>query len=190
MILNFAPFRADALGLLRHATHLVVNESECALVAEARTGSPARRPSRQAALAERPGSIVDRHARQGRRARRDRDGDRARRRRSRCRRSTRSAPATRFAAISPQGWPRGCRSAEALTLAAAAGSLACTKAGAQPSIPLRAEVVDALGRGALNGASRSAGTPARSAARRPPPRGSTAAGRAASSRRSGSRPAP
>ncbi len=35
VIQNFAPFREEAVGLVNEATHLVVNETECALVAEA-----------------------------------------------------------------------------------------------------------------------------------------------------------
>ena len=35
VLLNFAPFRVEALDLLDAVTHLVVNETECALIAEA-----------------------------------------------------------------------------------------------------------------------------------------------------------
>jgi ribokinase len=44
------------------------------------------------------------------------------------------------------GLSQGMPLAKALTLGAAAGSLACTKSGAQPAIPLRGEVDGALDR--------------------------------------------
>ena len=58
VVLNFAPFRSDALSLVRHATHLVVNESECALIVEA-LGIEGGDPIAQAAaLAEKSETIV------------------------------------------------------------------------------------------------------------------------------------
>ena len=58
VILNFAPFREDALGLLRYATHLVVNESECALVADALGVAAGSLDDQAAALAEKQAMTV------------------------------------------------------------------------------------------------------------------------------------
>ena len=58
VLLNFAPYRADALNLLPHATHLIVNETECALIAEA-LGLAASPTAKQAtALSARYGTAV------------------------------------------------------------------------------------------------------------------------------------
>ena len=70
MLLNFAPFRSEALDLVAEATHLVVNETECALIAEALGAE---------------GEALEAQARCARGALR-RDGDRNARKRGRLRR--------------------------------------------------------------------------------------------------------
>lgn len=139
VILNFAPFRADALGLLPNITHLVVNESECALVAAA-LGVERGGPAAQAdVLAAKLGLIVIvTLGPEGVLARGNGE--------------TLAVPALPVRAIDTVGagdtfcgylaaaLGEGKTLRDALALAAKAGSLACTKAGAQPAIPLRAEV--------------------------------------------------
>ena len=58
VLLNFAPYRADALHLLPHATHLIVNETECALIAEALGLAAGSTAEQAAALAARYGNTV------------------------------------------------------------------------------------------------------------------------------------
>jgi ribokinase len=145
VLLNFAPYRADALGLLDHATHLIVNETECALIAEAE-GIAAGSPEEQAVgLTELHSLVVA--------VTRGKDGVLA----------VSGEQIERAAALSVKpvdtvgagdsfcgylaaGLSEGLSLADALTLGAAAGSLACTRSGAQPSIPLRADVNAAVGR--------------------------------------------
>jgi ribokinase len=143
VLLNFAPFRADALGLLSDVTHLVVNETECALVAAALGFGDGAHEAQARAIAERTGATVvltlgaegvvavD----QGQVLR---------------------APALRVEPVDTVGagdtfcgylataLEAGRDLQDALALAAAAGSLACTRSGAQPSIPMLAEVEAAL----------------------------------------------
>jgi ribokinase len=139
VLLNFAPFRADALGLLAHATHLIVNESECALIAEA-VGIPAGPLSIQAeGLAERYGlTVIATLGKQGVLA------------------VTRGiftecaalpvraidtvGAGDTFCGYLAAGLSEGLPPPQAYALAAAAASLACTRPGAQPAIPLRADV--------------------------------------------------
>jgi ribokinase len=145
VLLNFAPYRADAIGLLDRATHLVVNETECAWIAGAESIA-ADTPEQQAtALAKRRGLVVA--VTLGKDGVLAAHGSRIER-----------APALpvkpvdtvgagdSFCGYLAAGLSEGLLLAEALTLGAAAGSLACTKSGAQPSIPLRAEVDAAVDR--------------------------------------------
>lgn len=143
VLLNFAPFRADALRLLPLATHLVVNESECALIAAALELEQGSVADQAAALALRLGITVI--------ATLGRDGvlavEGAR---------IEMAPTLPVEAIDTVGagdtfcgylaaaFSEGLPLGAALTLASAAGSLACTKSGAQPSVPERSEVEAAL----------------------------------------------
>jgi ribokinase len=143
VVLNFAPFRADGLALLPHATHLVVNETECALIAGALgidAGiSAAGTEAQAAALAERAGLTVI--------ATLGRDGVLAA-----AQGQVTRVPALPVTAIDTvgagdtfcgylaAGLAEGLALDDALALAAKAASLACTRPGAQPAIPLRAEV--------------------------------------------------
>jgi ribokinase len=143
VLLNFAPFRADALDLLPHVTHLIVNESECRLIAAALGLTETSTADQAAALCLRLDStIVATLGEQG----------------------VLAVEAGRIemaaalpvdavdtvgagdtfcgylAAAFSEGLPLGA----ALALATAAGSLACTRSGAQPAIPGRSEVEAAL----------------------------------------------
>lgn len=139
VLLSFAPFRTDALDLLRHATHLIVNESECALIAQA-LGIPDGELAEQApALADRLGLMVI--ATLGANGVLAAGGGRVER-----------APALPVQAVDTVGAGDtfcgyfAAALAErlplqpALRLAASAASLACTRPGAQPAIPERREV--------------------------------------------------
>jgi ribokinase len=141
--LNFAPFRREALALLPHVTHLVVNESECELIAEAMDIRAATTAEQARALAERCGvTVVATLGKEGALA--FAEG----------RRETAAALAVEpvdtvaagdtFCGYLATGLVEGMPLARALSLASAAGSLACTRAGAQPSIPVRTAVEDAL----------------------------------------------
>jgi ribokinase len=147
VLLNFAPFRTDALPLIDHATHLVVNESECSLIAEA-LGVRGSEPLDQAkALAERykitvivtlgkDGAVVV-------------EGGLSQKVPALAVRAIDTVGAgDTFCGYLAAGLADGQPMAEALALASAAASLACTKAGAQPSIPARVDVERAQ-RGAL-----------------------------------------
>ena len=106
VLLNFAPYRADALHLLPHATHLIVNETECALIAEALGLAGGATAEQAAALAARYGNTVI--ATLGRDGVIAIEGERTERApRCRSRPSTRSVPATPSAVILPpirRGW--------------------------------------------------------------------------------------
>jgi ribokinase len=145
VVLNFAPFRADGLALLPHATHLVVNETECALIAGALgidAGIAGGTEAQAAALAQRAGlAVIATLGRDGVLAAQD---GRAMR--------VPALPVTAidtvgagdtFCGYLAAGLAEGLSLEDALTLAAKAASLACTKPGAQPAIPLRAEVARA-----------------------------------------------
>jgi ribokinase len=143
VLLNFAPFRADALGLMPHATHLIVNESECKLVAEAVGVAGASIGERASLLARRHDlTVIVTLGKEGVLA--VADG------------SIQSVTALAVKAVDTVGagdtfcgylaaglaeaMPLG----EALVLASTAAGLACTKPGAQPAIPERADVAALL----------------------------------------------
>ena len=143
VVLSFAPFRSDALDLLSVATHLVVNETECELIAAA-LGLTAEDTAGQASgLAERLGTTVI--------ATLGSDGAIAA-----GEGGTERAAALPVVAVDTVGagdtfcgylaaaLSEGLALGPALKLACAAASLACTKPGAQPAIPLRGEVHAAL----------------------------------------------
>jgi len=143
VLLNFAPFRADALGLIANVTHLIVNETECAQIASA-LGISGGGPAAQArSLGTRHGVTVIVTLGKGGVLAADKG-------------EITTAPALAVEAIDTVGagdtfcgylataLAEGQALKDALRLAATAGSLACTKAGAQPSVPLRPDVEGAI----------------------------------------------
>jgi ribokinase len=145
VLLNFAPFRDDALRLVKHATHLIVNESECALVSQALGIPEGALGERAAALSARTAScVIVTLGPAGALA--VANG------------STLRVPALAVKAIDAVGAGdtfcgylacaigEGMTLARALRIASVAASLACTKHGAQPSIPPRDDVEAALER--------------------------------------------
>lgn len=139
VLLNFAPFRKDALDLLPHATHLILNEHECALIAEAQGIPPGEITAQARALAARLSAIVIvTLGSEGALAVADGKVDRI--------------PALKVTAVDTvgagdtfcgylaAGLSERMPVKEALAFASAAGGLACTKAGAQPSVPQRQDV--------------------------------------------------
>jgi ribokinase len=143
VLLNFAPYRADALSALQYATHLIVNESECALIAEASGCGAADTEKQAAALADKyrlaaiatlggDGALAVENARVQRvRALPIRAVD------------TVGAGDT-FCGYLAAAFTDGLPLSAALAFASAAASLACTSSGAQPAIPSRNEVKAAL----------------------------------------------
>jgi len=143
VLLNFAPFRRDAVPLARMVTHLIVNETECASLAEAmglETGSIDKQA--RALAAELQAAVIVTLGADGAIAVEDR--------------SAWTVPALPVQAIDTVGAGDGfcgylaaALSAgqpleAALRLATAAGSLTCTKSGAQLALPERREVETAL----------------------------------------------
>lgn len=142
VLLNYAPFRSDGLELVRSATHLVVNESECGLVANALGLAGDSIEAQAHSLAKGTATTVI--------VTLGKDGVLA------VEEGTVTAPALPVEALDTVGagdtfcgylaaaFSEGQPLAQSLRLAAAAGSLACTRSGAQPSIPRREEVEAAL----------------------------------------------
>jgi ribokinase len=134
-LLNFAPYRADALGLLPLATHLVVNESECALIADALGIGGAIREQAQAIAERKALTVIVTLGKDGALA----AGEG----------SVQRVPALAVHAIDTVGagdsfcgylaaaLGEKMPLSDALRLASTAASLACTKPGAQPAIPDR-----------------------------------------------------
>ena len=143
VLLNFAPFRADALGLIPHATHLIVNESECGLIASA-LGIPPGEPASQARMISEQNAVtvIVTLGKEGALA--------VTAGKSEAVSALKVTPVDTvgagdtFCGYLAAGLSEGLPLSTALGLAAGAGSLACTKAGTQPSIPFRAEVETAL----------------------------------------------
>jgi ribokinase len=144
VILNYAPFRDDALALVRQATHLVINETECAMLADALGIAKGSIEARGRALsAQTKVTVIVTLGRDGVVAI---EGG-----------AVISAEALAVEAIDTVGagdtfcgyvaaaLAEAQPLERALSMSAAAGSLACTKSGAQPSIPRRGEVEAALG---------------------------------------------
>lgn len=143
VLLNFAPFRVDALDLLAAVTHLVVNETECALLAEALglTGETLEALAR--GLAERSdAAVIVTLGREGVFA--VENGRELRAAALRVEPVDTVGAGDTFCGYLAAALAEGEPLEAALGLAAAAGSLACTKPGAQPSIPRREEVAAAL----------------------------------------------
>ena len=139
VLLNFAPFHADALRLLPHATHLIVNEAECALLAGAgglaagSIGDQAKALAAQHALTAivtlgRDGALAVADGRMNEVAALAIDAI-----------DTVGAGDT-FCGYLAVALSEAMPLSAALLLASAAAGLACTKPGAQPAIPRRAEV--------------------------------------------------
>jgi ribokinase len=143
VLLNFAPFRSEALDLVAEATHLVVNETECALIAEALGAEGEALEAQARWLAARFGVTVV--VTLGKEGVFGIDGG------SEFRLAALSVDPVdtvgagdTFCGYLAASLAEGRPLEKALALASAAGSLACTKSGAQPSIPRRAEVEAAL----------------------------------------------
>lgn len=139
VLLNFAPFRTEALPLIEHATHLVVNESECSLISEA-LGVRASEPHAQALmLAARYGiAVIVTLGKDG--ALLVEQGRSQKIQALAVNAIDTVGAGDTFCGYLAAGLSVGQPLSEALSLASTAASLACTKAGAQPSIPLRDEV--------------------------------------------------
>ncbi|MEP9398777.1 ribokinase [Mesorhizobium sp. KR2-14] len=142
-ILNTAPFRADAAGLLAKANYVVANETEFDLYCEALALEGADRPARMKAFAVATGrTIIVTLGGEGVLAATPE--------------AFLSVPALKITPLDTVGagdtfcgylaaglaerLPLG----DALRRAAVAGSLACLKPGAQPAIPLAGEVDEAI----------------------------------------------
>jgi ribokinase len=139
VLLNFAPYRADALSVLQYATHLIVNESECALIAEALTCQAEDLAGQAAALAEKLNvAVIVTLGKEGALVVEGRRLDRASALKVRAI-DTVGAGDT-FCGYLAAAFSEGLLLPQALELAASAASLACTKPGAQPAIPHRADV--------------------------------------------------
>jgi ribokinase len=140
VVLSFAPFNADALGLLGQATHLVVNEGECAEVTDALgiTGDEPLEERARRLAADHALTVIVTLGKDGVLAVADGHAERV--------------PAfpvdvvdtvgagDTFCGYLAAGLAEGRALGEALELASAAAGLACTKPGAQPAIPERREV--------------------------------------------------
>ena len=142
-VLNTAPFRAEAAPFIGEADYVVANETEFDLYADALSLPEGDRPRRMAAFAERTGRtlIVTLGA----------DGVHAA-----APGETLAVPAMKVKPVDTVGagdtfcgylaasLASGLPLEQALRRATAAASLACLKEGAQPSIPLAAEVDHAM----------------------------------------------
>ncbi|MBN9242226.1 MAG: ribokinase [Mesorhizobium sp.] len=142
-VLNTAPFRTEAAAFIAKADHVVANETEFDLYAEALALPAGDRPARMRAFAEKTGrSVIVTLGGDGVLA--ASPGDFV------------QVPALKivpvdtvgagdtFCGYLAAGLSSGLPLQDALRRAAAAGSLACLKPGAQPAIPLKAEVDAAL----------------------------------------------
>lgn len=142
-ILNTAPFQASAASLLPRADYVVANETEFDLYADALRLAGSNRKDRMRAFAEKTGHVlVVTLGDEGVMAATPDEEF--------------SVPALKITAVDTvgagdtfcgylaAGLDKGLPLDEALRRAAAAGSLACVKPGAQPSIPMDSEVEAAL----------------------------------------------
>jgi len=139
VLLNFAPFRKDAEPLLAEASHLIVNETELARLAAGFAAHEGGIEEQAAALAEESGAIVITTLGQ--------DGVVAVGNGNVIRAAALPVEAVdtvgagdTFCGYFAAALAEGMALEDALVLAAAAGSLACAKHGAQPSIPTRSDV--------------------------------------------------
>ena len=142
-LLNTAPFRPDAADLLAQADYVVANETEFDLYADALTLSGREREEKMRAFVAKTGrAIVVTLGADGVIAATPEGFFRAE--------GLAITPVDTvgagdtFCGYLAAGLEAGFTVEKALRQAAVAGSLACLKPGAQPSIPTRAEVEDAL----------------------------------------------
>lgn len=138
VLLNFAPFRADALRLIELVSHLVVNESECTLIADALGIAAGGIEQRAMALAGTHSAIVV--LTMGEKGSLAVAGG-----------ETTKVPTLKVEALDAVGagdtfcgylaaaLSEGMALREGLRLASAAAALACTAPGAQPSVPMRSD---------------------------------------------------
>ncbi len=139
VVLSFAPFNAAALGLLEEATHLVVNEGECAEVADALRIAGASLDERAKALAAQSAlTVIVTLGKDGVLA--VADGREARVAAFPVEVVDTVGAGDTFCGYLAAGLAERRSLDEALRLASAAAGLACTKPGAQPAIPERREV--------------------------------------------------
>jgi ribokinase len=145
-VLNTAPFRSEAAGLLAKADYVIANETEFDLYAEALALSGRDRAARMQAFVKSTGrSIVVTLGSEGVIAATP-DGFMTIDALKITPVDTVGAGDT-FCGYLGAGLSQGLSPKDALRRAAAAGSLACLKPGAQPSIPIASEVTAALHRG-------------------------------------------
>lgn len=142
-VLNTAPFSAEAAAFIGEADYVVANETEFDLYADALSLPEGDRPARMAAFAERTGrTVIVTLGGEGVRA--------ATQGESIAISALKVTPVDTvgagdtFCGYLAASLASGLSLEGALRRAAAAASLACTKEGAQPSIPLAAEVDQAL----------------------------------------------
>ncbi len=142
-MLNTAPFRAEAASFVGKADYVVANETEFDLYAEALALPAGQRPERMREFARRTGAtIIVTLGGEGVLAAKGDELIRAD--------ALKITPVDTvgagdtFCGYLAAGLSAGLALEDALKRAAAAGSLACLKPGAQPSIPLAAEVDAAL----------------------------------------------
>ncbi len=143
VLLNFAPFRPEALDLVALATHLIVNETECALVAKAlgiETGAieelalaMARRLATTVIVTLGREGVVAAEAGKG-------EGTLAKAASLAVEAIDTVGAGDTFCGYLAAALSEGTGLDEALQVACAAGALACTRSGAQPSIPLSEDV--------------------------------------------------
>jgi ribokinase len=142
-VLNTAPFRPEAAVFIGEADYVVANETEFDLYADALSLAKGERPDRMSAFAQRTGrTVIVTLGAEGLLA--EAPGQAL------------SVPALKVSPVDTVGagdtfcgylaasLASGMKLESALRRAVAAASLACTKEGAQPSVPLAAEVDRAM----------------------------------------------
>jgi ribokinase len=143
VLLNFAPFRTDAMPLLPHATHLIVNEMECAAIAADSGVAAGTLDDLAIALSKKHDlAVVVTLGADGVIA--IENGRIAKASALRVKAIDTVGAGDTFCGYLAAALSKRSPLPEALRWASAAAGLACTKSGAQPAIPLRAEVETAL----------------------------------------------
>lgn len=142
-MLNTAPFRAEAASLVGKADYVVANETEFDLYADALALPAGERPERMREFARRThATVIVTLGGEGVLA--AKGGDLFHVDALKIKPVDTVGAGDTFCGYLAAGLSAGLGLEEALRRAAAAGSLACLKPGAQPSIPLAAEVDAAL----------------------------------------------